>query len=216
MNFQLSLPHPATERRGKSPKQEVRAKEAETASDGRGHEDDETLEQTGCGCASTLPDLLSCSWHQTVFTHPGEYPSKFSGRSSGSPSSFSGTFPHELHRAVAYCRSRQAYSSGGCAGMSIHVNRGTGFPFHLSPRPWGRAPETLGILYLVDCRRQETIDCGLPQAIAHAVKFIRWCAIWLGEEWSCLAQMIGDAIAIDTRSIGGAMALFIWCISLNQ
>ena len=31
---------------------------------------------------------------------------------------FSGTFPYESRRTVAYCQSRQAYSSGGCAGIT--------------------------------------------------------------------------------------------------
>lgn len=39
--------------------------------------------------------------------------------------------------AVAYCRSRQAYSSGGCTGMAVFAYGGTGFPFNAIPgREW--------------------------------------------------------------------------------
>lgn len=104
------------------------------------------LELTGRGHAYIQPDLLSCSLHQTVFTHPGEYPSKFSGRSSGSPSSFSGTFPHEWYKHIVQWRIVgvvRPTAAGAAPECLFHdLNRGTGFPFHLSPRPWGRAPRT--------------------------------------------------------------------------
>jgi hypothetical protein len=75
--------------------------------------------------------------------HPGDTKPRFLGRSSDSPSSSSGAFPREIRRAVARHRSRQAYSSGGCAGMSAPEMRGfTGFPFH-PPRDRGaRNPKT--------------------------------------------------------------------------
>jgi hypothetical protein len=63
--------------------------------------------------------------------HPGEHQTTILGRSSDSPSSSSGAFPCEVHHTVARHRSRLAYSSGGCAGMSAPVmRRFTGFPFH--------------------------------------------------------------------------------------
>ena len=78
---------------------------------------------------------------------PGSTKPRFLGRSSDSPSSFSGAFPRERSRTVACHRSRRAYSSGDCAGMSACITHEfTGFPFH-PPRGRGaRNPKTGSIV----------------------------------------------------------------------
>lgn len=85
---------------------------------------------------------------QSDLPHPGEYQTCFSGRSSDLPSSSFGPFPYGLIRTVVSCQNRQAYSSGGCAGMSaMLMDRFTGFPFHLLRGCRSRHLKTYTILY---------------------------------------------------------------------
>lgn len=56
-------------------------------------------------------------------------------------------FPCELHRTVAFFRSCQAYSSGGCNGMAVEgIDRVTVFPFHL---PHGRGARHLKLWKII-------------------------------------------------------------------
>jgi len=69
-----------------------------------------------CGCNASAGNMERSN-HQPARPHPGTCAMLREGRSSGLPSSFPAhAFP--CTGTVAFERSRQAYSSGGCAGLA--------------------------------------------------------------------------------------------------
>ena len=103
-------------------------------------------------------------------------------------------------------------AAGAAPECLIHgLNRGTGFPFHLSPRPWGWAPETMGILYLVASRQQGTNDLWVSTSdIANPWNSFTIVCFWVGGvAVLCKGKYLDDALATYLRA-SRALRLLDW------